>query len=67
MNYQVIPIRESFLHKVRNTQLDDQNQSVETFVAKGGEPCRDVLRRAVEGEVIIAAPARTKNTGQYLF
>jgi hypothetical protein len=55
MKFQIKPVREDFLVKVRNYGLDDQNQPVERFVAEGGEPCRDVLRRARQGEGLILA------------
>ena len=51
----IIPIRTDFLMKVRNAGLDDQNQPVQTMIAQGGEPCRDVLRRALPGEALILA------------
>jgi hypothetical protein len=49
------PIRNDFLLKVREAGLDDQNQPVARLVANGGEPCRDVLRRALPGEALILA------------
>jgi hypothetical protein len=55
MKIQIIPVREDFLVKVRKYGLDDQNQPVERFVAEGGEPCRDVLRRARAGEGLVLA------------
>jgi len=55
VNYQITPIRNDFLIKVRQAGIDDQNQPVVTTVAKGGEPCRDVLRRANVGEELILA------------
>lgn len=55
MNYQITPIRRDFLIKVREVGIDDQNQPVIRQVAKGGEPCRDVLRRANIGEELILA------------
>jgi len=55
VNYQITPIRSDFLIKVRQAGIDDQNQPVVTTVAKGGEPCRDVLRRANVGEKLILA------------
>jgi hypothetical protein len=51
----IIPVRTDFLMKVRNAGLDDQNQPVQTMIAQGGEPCRDVLRRALPGEALILA------------
>lgn len=55
MNITLSPIPQSFLDRVRGEGLDDQNQPVRRVRAKGGEPCRDVLRRAVEGEELILA------------
>ncbi|WP_308364056.1 MULTISPECIES: DUF1203 domain-containing protein [unclassified Microbulbifer] len=55
MPFIVTPIREEFLSEVRQTGLDDQNQPVRYRVADGGEPCRDVLRRARPGERIVLA------------
>lgn len=55
MKYQIIPIRPEFLDKVRVEGLDDQNQAVEIITASGGEPCRDVFRRAKAGEKLILA------------
>jgi len=55
MKYQITPIRNDFLIKVRESNIDDQNQEVMHSIAKGGEPCRDVLRRANPGEELILA------------
>ena len=51
----VAPIPEAFLDKVRTHGLDDLGQPVKRVVAAGGEPCRDVLRRASAGEELILA------------
>lgn len=51
----IAPIRESFLRRVRSEGIDDQGQPVKHVVANGGEPCRDVLRRANAGEHLILA------------
>ena len=48
-----IPTR--FLQRVRTEGLDDQGQAVKRVIAQGGEPCRDVLRRATAGEELILA------------
>jgi hypothetical protein len=40
---------------VRLEGLDDQRQMVKLLTANGGEPCRDVLRRARPGEELILA------------
>jgi len=55
MTYKIKPIREEFLAKVRDEGLDDLNQKVVRLTASGGEPCRDVLRRARVGEELILA------------
>lgn len=52
---QIAPIPASFLHQVRSQNLDDLGQPVKRVVATGGEPCRDVLRRAEPGEELILA------------
>ncbi len=51
----VAPIPTAFLDRVRLEGLDDQGQSVKRVEANGGEPCRDVLRRARPGELLILA------------
>lgn len=53
--YQIIPIRMDFLQRVREHKIDDLNQTVVRLIAHGGEPCRDVLRRANPGEELILA------------
>ena len=55
MKMKIVPIRADFIHKTRNAGLDDQNQPVVRSIAVGGEPCRDVLRRARPGEEILLA------------
>ena len=55
MQYRITPIRNDFLMKVRGSKIDDQNQPVVELIAEGGEPCRDVLRRARPGEKLILA------------
>jgi hypothetical protein len=45
----------SYLAQVRHQGLDDLGQPVERIIAQGGEPCRDVLRRAHVGEELILA------------
>lgn len=52
-SFRIVPVKSEFLQHARNAGLDDQRQPVETSVARGGEPCRDVLRRARAGEEII--------------
>jgi len=51
----IAPIPGRFLQRVRSEGIDDLGQPVKRVVAKGGEPCRDVLRRAVAGEELILA------------
>jgi hypothetical protein len=51
----IAPIPAAFLNRVRSEGLDDLGQAVKRVVAKGGEPCRDVLRRAQPGEKLILA------------
>ena len=55
MKYKITPIRSDFLIKVREHGIDDQNQPIVKMIAKGGEPCRDVLRPAKAGEELILA------------
>jgi hypothetical protein len=51
----VAPLPADFLTRVRTEGFDDLGQSVQYRTAKGGEPCRDVLRRARPGEKLILA------------
>jgi len=51
----IAPIPDAFLHRVRSEAIDDLGQAVKRVVAKGGKPCRDVLRRASAGEELILA------------
>ncbi|MCO1334704.1 DUF1203 domain-containing protein [Microbulbifer sp. OS29] len=55
MTFTVTPICDGFLQKVREVGLDDLEQPVRQLRAQGGEPCRDVLRRARPGEKILLA------------
>ena len=55
MQYQITPIRPDFLEQVRGSAIDDLGQPIEVLEAEGGEPCRDVLRRATPGEKLILA------------
>jgi hypothetical protein len=49
-------IPSEFLYQVRNIGLDAQKQPVMRYRSEtGGEPCRDVLRRARPGEEVILA------------
>ena len=51
----IAPIPDTFLQRVRMQGIDDQGQPVKRVIAEGGEPCRDVLRRARPGERLILA------------
>lgn len=51
----IAALPQRFLDQVRNEHRDDLGQPVKRLIAKGGEPCRDVLRRAQEGEELILA------------
>jgi hypothetical protein len=53
--FKIVPLRADFLVQARTLGLDDQRQPVERHLAQGGEPCRDVLRRARPGEQLILA------------
>jgi hypothetical protein len=55
MPIRIAPIPETFLESVRSRGRDDLGQPVRRVVARGGEPCRDVLRRATAGENLILA------------
>lgn len=51
----VAPLRADFLERARTLGVDDLGQPVKRLRAEGGEPCRDVLRRALPGEELILA------------
>jgi hypothetical protein len=53
--YRIVPVRDAFLSRARAEGIDDLNQPVERMLAQGGEPCRDVFRRARAGEELILA------------
>jgi hypothetical protein len=55
MQVTVAPIPIPFLERVRSEGIDDLGQPVKRLEAKGGEPCRDLLRRARAGEALILA------------
>ena len=55
MKINIRPIPSAFLQRVRKLGLDDLGQPVRRLTAQGGEPCREVLRRALVGEEIILA------------
>ena len=44
--YVIVQINEEFTRRARKAGLDDQHQLVERHIAAGGEPLRDVMRRA---------------------
>ena len=51
----VAPMPDAFLTRARVEGVDDLGQAVKRTVARGGEPCRDALRRAKPGEPLILA------------
>ncbi len=53
--YHIVPIHSAFLQRLRDLGIDDQSHVAEHHIAVGGEPCRDVLRRAQPGERIMLA------------
>lgn len=56
MQINITPIPATFLDRARNEGIDALGQPVRRVVsATGGEPCRDVLRRARAGEELILA------------
>jgi hypothetical protein len=55
MQINIAPIPTSFLARARDEGLDALGQPVRRMIAAGGEPCRDVLRRARAGEELILA------------
>jgi hypothetical protein len=56
MNIRIAPLPQSFLTRVRFEGIDDLGQPVQRLRSvEGGEPCRDVLRRALPGEELILA------------
>lgn len=55
MNVRIAPLAAAFLTRARTEHLDALGQPVRRVIAKGGEPCRDVLRRVEPGEELILA------------
>ncbi|HEX2912981.1 MAG TPA: DUF1203 domain-containing protein [Chloroflexia bacterium] len=56
MSFRIVPLQTTYLELVRQQQVDALGQNVRRLVsAEGGEPCRDVLRRARPGEELILA------------
>jgi hypothetical protein len=67
MKINILPLPQSFLDRVRNDGIDDQGQPVRRYISQsGGEPCRDVLRRARAGEeIILASYSPYEQSGPY--
>ena len=66
MTFSMTPIDAGFLQRVRATGRDDLGQPVRNLIATGGEPCRDVLRRARRGErLLLASYCPFKYAGPY--
>lgn len=55
MQINIAPVPAVFLDRARNEGIDALGQPVRRVVSVGGEPCRDVLRRAQPGEELILA------------
>jgi hypothetical protein len=55
MKIRISPLPNAFLEAARTLGVDALGQPVERVVAEGGEPCRDVLRRARPGEELLLA------------
>jgi len=55
MQINIASVPAAFLDRARNDGIDALGQQVRRVVAEGGEPCRDVLRRARAGEELILA------------
>ena len=55
INAHIAPLPQAFLNRVRMEGRDALDQPVRRLSAKGGEPCRDALRRAEPGEDVILA------------
>lgn len=55
MQISITPIPATFLDRARTAGIDALGQPVRRLTATGGEPCRDVLRRARAGEELILA------------
>ena len=54
-NIAIASLPSTFLDRARTQGIDVLGQPVQRVIAKGGEPCRDVLRRAEPGEELILA------------
>ncbi|HEX8170028.1 MAG TPA: DUF1203 domain-containing protein [Thermoanaerobaculia bacterium] len=55
LHARIAPLPQPFLDRARGEGLDALDQPVKRVRAAGGEPCRDVLRRAEPGEELILA------------
>lgn len=55
MQINIAPVPAEFLDRARIEGIDALGQPVRRLTAEGGEPCRDVLRRAEAGEELILA------------
>lgn len=55
LHARIAPLPATFLTRLRTEGRDDLGQPVKRVIAQGGEPCRDVLRRARPGEELILA------------
>ena len=55
MQINIAPVPAAFLDRARNEGIDALGQPVRRMTAEGGEPCRDVQRRARAGEELILA------------
>ncbi|MES3023210.1 MAG: DUF1203 domain-containing protein [Pseudomonadota bacterium] len=53
--FKIVPLTAAFIDRARKLGRDDLQQPVEHHGALGGEPCRDVLRRALPGEKLLLA------------
>src|SRR4051812_22694522 len=51
----IAPIPVTYLERLRTEGVDALGQPVKRVIAAGGEPCRDVLRRAKPGEELLLA------------
>ena len=55
MQINIAAVPAAFLDRARNEGIDALGQPVRRMTAEGGEPCRDVIRRAQAGEELILA------------
>jgi len=65
-NTRIAPIPAPYLERLRTEGVDALGQPVKRVIAQGGEPCRDVLRRAKAGEeLLLASFSPFEKTGPY--